>query len=156
MKSHEVLQKAIPETTSPKVAKFMGVVGSLVNAWRRRPSDDDEPNGTGKRSPLDRICELIDVVWLINPDGTGLIVQHIRSHHNKLLATHAQPIPCRDTQAAAGASLLTEAVEAINSLQVEGCTPETLTALIELRDKASLVIDQVEKTMSQEDTNPNG
>ncbi len=149
MESFEVLQKAIPEQQSPKVAKFLGVSANYVNRWRRRPSDDDEPNATGQRSILDRICEMLDVVFLVNPSGTGLIVEHINAHHDELLATHAKPIPCRETQAATGATLLTEATQAINSLNVHGCTPETHRELVELRDAADLAIKQVEKTMSQ-------
>lgn len=155
MESYEVLQKAIPELQSPKVAKFLGVAPSYVNRWRRRPADDEEPTATGQKSILDRICDLIDVVFLINPDGTGLIVNHIQAHHESLLTTHAKPLPCRETQAEAGADLLTKATEAINSLHVEGCSDETLVAIVKLRDTADLVINQVEKTMSQGgQTNP--
>ncbi len=147
MESYEVLQKAIPELQSPKVAKFLGISANYVNRWRRRPSDDDEPNGTGQRSILDRICELIDIVFLINPADTGLIVNFINAHYDGLLAVHAQPMPCRDLQAATSANLLTQATEAINSLTVAGCTPETHRELIQLRDAADLAIKQVEKTM---------
>ena len=70
------------------------------------------------------------------------------------MRTHAKPITCRETQAAAGANLLTQATEAINSFNVEGCTPDTHRELVELRDAADLCIKQVEKTMSQEETNP--
>jgi len=151
MESYEVLQKAIPELQSPKVAKFLGVSANYVNRWRRRPSDDEEPTATGQRSILDRIIDLIDVVFLINPAGTGLIVEHISAHHDELLAIHAVAIPCRKTQAATGANLLSEAAEAINSLNVSGCTEETLRELIELRDVTDLAIKQVQLTMSQED-----
>lgn len=154
MESYEVLQKAIPELHSPKVAKFLGVSANYVNRWRRRPADDEEPTATGQRSILDRITDLIDVVYLINPNGTGLIVNYINAHFDGLLKTHAQPIPSRDTQAATGANLLTQATEAINRLHLEGCTPETHRELVELRDTANLAIKQVEKTMSQEEINP--
>ncbi|QQS33518.1 MAG: hypothetical protein IPM50_02740 [Acidobacteriota bacterium] len=150
MESYEVLQKAIPEQQSPKVAKFLGVSANYVNRWRRRPPEDDDPNATGQRSILDRVCDLIDVVFLINPSGTGLIVEHISAHHDELLAKHARPITCRTTQAATGASLLNEAVDAVNAIHINGCTSETLRQLVELRDATDLVIKQVEKTISQE------
>ncbi len=95
MEAFEVLQKAIPEQQSPKVAKFLGVSANYVNRWRRRPPEDDDPNATGQRSILDRICDLIDVVFLINPADTGLIVQHIAHHYRGLLQTHASPITCQ-------------------------------------------------------------
>ena len=153
MESYEVLQKAIPELQSPKVAKFLGISANYVNRWRRRPSDDEEPTATGQRSILDRITDLIDVVFLINPSGSGLIVQYIEAHHDNLLTTHAKAIPCRNTQAKAGAMLLTDAVEAVNSLNVDGCTAETLADLVRLRDSADYAIKQVEKTLSQEASN---
>ena len=150
MESYEVLQRAIPELQSPKVAKFLGVSANYVNRWRRRPSDDDEPTATGQRSILDRFTDLIDVVFLVHPAGTGLIVEHINAHHDELLATHAKSIPDRKTQAATGATLLTEAAEAINSLNVEGCTHDTLRELIQLRDAANTAIKQVETTIKSE------
>lgn len=151
MESFEVLQQAIPELQSPKVAKFLGVSANYVNRWRRRPSDDEEPTATGQRSILDRVIDLIDVVFLINPAGTGLIVEHISAHHDELLAIHAKAIPDRKTQAATGATLLTEAVEAVNAINLSGCTADTLRELVELRDATDLAIKQVEKTMFQED-----
>lgn len=150
MESYEVLQRAIPELQSPKVAKFLGVSANYVNRWRRRPSDDEEPTATGQRSILDRVTDLIDVVFLINPTGTGLIVEHISAHHDELLATHAMAITDRKTQAATGALLLTEATQAINSLHVEGCTHDTLRELVELRDAANVAIKQVETTISKD------
>lgn len=148
MKSYEVLKIAIPEQQSPKVAKFLGVSANYVNRWRRRPSDDDKPFHTGQHSILDRVIELIDVVFLIHPAGTGLIVEHIIAHHDELLATHAKALPDRETQAATGAILLTKAVEAVNSIHLAGCTPDTLRELVELRDAVYMAIKQVETTMS--------
>jgi hypothetical protein len=148
MESYEVLAQAIPKLQSEKVAKFLGIAADYVRRWRREPSSDESPTATGQRSILDRICELIDVVFLVNPAGSGLIVNHINAHYDELLSTHAQPIACRELQAASGANLLTQSTEAINSLHVEGCTAETLKQLIELRDTADLVIKQVEKTIS--------
>ena len=153
MHSYEVLEQAIPRQQSGRVAQILSVSADYVRRWRREPDSDESPTATGQRSILDRMCDLMDAVFLINPAGAGLIVNHIESHHDELLRTHANPIPCRDSQAAAGATLLTAAVEAVNSIQVEGCTDETLADLIRLRDQADLIINQVEKTM-QEETNP--
>ncbi|HEV7700314.1 MAG TPA: hypothetical protein VGO43_08815 [Pyrinomonadaceae bacterium] len=151
MESYEVLETAIPKQQSSRVAQLLGVTADYVRRWRREPDNGDSPNASGQRSILDRICDLIDAVYLVNPDGSGLIVNHIESHYEELLSTHAKPIACRETQAAAGADLLTKATDAINSLHIEGCTDETLCDLIRLRDAADVVINQVEKTMSQED-----
>jgi hypothetical protein len=153
MESWEVLEQAIPKKASERVAQILGVGGDYIRKWRREPESDDAPTATGQRSILDRICLLIDAVFVVNPTGTGLIVEHINAHHDELLATHAKPIPCRKTQAATGAILLTEAVEAVNSINVEGCTRDTLRELVELRDAANLTIKQVEKTLAQEESN---
>lgn len=154
MESFEVLQKAIPELQSPKVAKFLGVVAGYVNAWRRRPSDDENETATGKRSPLDRICELIDVCFLINPGDTGLIVQHVVGHYRRLLKTHAKPIDCQVHIADTVDDLLTQAKEAAMNLNKEGCTAATLRELVQMRDAADSAIERVQKTMSQEDQTP--
>ncbi len=151
MESWEVLEKAIPKgKASGRVASMLGVGADYIRKWRREPESDDAPTATGQRSILDRILDLIDAVFLVNPSGTGLIVEYILAHHDELLAVHAKAIPCRKTQAATGATLLTEATQAINSLNVHGCTPDTHRELVELRDAADLAIKQVEMTMSQE------
>ena len=149
MESWEVLEQAIPKKASDRVAQILGVGGDYVRKWRREPESDDAPTATGQRSILDRICLLVDAVFLVNPTGTGLIVEHISAHHDELLATHAKAIPCRKTQAATGATLLTEAVEAVNSINLNGCTADTLRELVELRDAANTAIKQVEITMSE-------
>jgi hypothetical protein len=151
MESYEVLEQAIPKQQSGRVAQILSVSADYVRRWRREPDSNESPTASGQRSILDRICDLIDAVFLVNPAGSGLIVNYINAHYDGLLAVHAKPIPCRETQAAAGANLLTQATEAINSLNVEGCTAETHRELVELRDAADLAIKQVEITMSQED-----
>ncbi len=150
MESYEVLEQAIPKQQSGKVAQFLSVSADYVRRWRREPDSEDSPTASGQRSILDRIEDLIDAVFLVNPAGAGLVVNHITAHYDELLRTHAKPIPCRETQAATGAGLLSAATEAINSLHLEGCTPETHRELVELRDAANLAIKQVEKTMSRE------
>lgn len=154
MESWEVLEQAIPKKASGRVAQILGVGADYIRKWRREPESDDAPTASGQRSILDRICLLVDAVFIVNPSGTGLIVEHIVAHHDELLAIHATSISDRKTQAATGATLLTSAVEAVNSIQVEGCSPDTLRELIELRSDVDLVIKKVQTTMSQEETNP--
>lgn len=149
MQSWEVLEEAIPRKSSERVAQILSVCADYVRKWRREPESDEAPTASGQRSILDRVCDLIDAVFLVNPNGAGLIVNFINAHYDDLLTTHAKPIPCRDSQAATGANLLTQATEAINSLNVDGCTPETHRELVELRDAADLAIKQVEKTMQE-------
>lgn len=149
MESWEVLEQAIPRKASDRVAQILSVGGDYIRKWRREPESDDAPTGTGQRSILDRICDLIDAVFLVNPAGAGLIINFISGHYDSLLRTHANPIACRELRAAAGANLLTQATEAINSLHVDGCTDDTMRELVELRDAADLVIKQVQSTMQE-------
>src|SRR5438552_11646428 len=113
MESYEVLEKAIPKQQSGRVAQVLSVSADYVRRWRREPDSSESPTASGQRSILDRICDLIDAVFLVNPAGSGLIVNYINAHYDGLLAVHAKPIPCRESQAAAGAHLLTQATEAI-------------------------------------------
>lgn len=151
MESWEVLEQAIPRSKSARVAQILGVCTDYIRKWRREPASDDSPTTSGQRSILDRICDLIDAVFIVNPAGTPLVVNHINAHYDQLQRTHAKTLPCRDSQAATAANLLIQATQAVNNLNVEGCTADTHRELVELRDATDLAIKQVEKTMSQED-----
>lgn len=148
MESYEVLEKAIPKKESKRVALLLNVCADYVRRWRREPESDDAPNGSGQRSVLDRICDLIDAVFLVNPSGVSLIVEYVNNHYQCLLKTHAQPIDCRTARAEHCADLLTETTQAINRLNLEGCSNETLQELIEMRDAADRAIQSVQKTLS--------
>jgi hypothetical protein len=150
MESWEALEKAIPRKASEQVARLMNVVPDLVRKWRREPESDEAPTATGQRSPLDRIQDLIDAIYLTNPPGAGLIVNHVLSHHQNLLDIHAVSIHSGTAKAKSVSHLLTQCTEAINRLNLEGCTNETLRELIELRDAAATTIIQVQKTMEEE------
>lgn len=148
MESYEVLEKAIPKKASAKVAQFLSVSVDYVRRWRREPESEESPAATGQRSILDRICDLIDAVFLVNPQGVPLIINHVNAHYRNLLRTHAKPIHSYEHRAEHVAQLLTQTTEAINRLNIEGCSDETLRELIEMRDAADRTIKSVEKTMS--------
>jgi len=147
MESYEVLQQAIPNKMSGRVAQLLGVTADYIRRWRREPDSEDAPNASGQRSILDRICDLIDVVFLVNPKGTSLIVNHINSHYRNLLDMHAQPMNTQASRAETISDLLTQTTEAVNRLNLEGCTNETLRELVEMRDSADRAIKSVEKTL---------
>jgi len=150
MESWEVLQKAIPRSATKRVAQLLNVGANYVGKWRREPESEDAPDATGQRSILDRICELIDAVFLVNPSGVGIIVNYVNSHYRKLMQIHSAPIEDRDIRAKSVSDLLIQATEAINSLNLDGCTPDTLRELVELRDVTQLTIQRVEETMEAE------
>lgn len=151
MESYEVLERAIPRKQSERVAKLLGVTATYIRQWRREPESDDEPQASGRRSILDRICDLIDAVFLVNPKGVGLIVEYINNHYHSLMDTHAQIIDCHRMRHEATAELLTESTEAVNKLNLEGCTNDTLQELIELRDAADRKIKDVQKTLKTQE-----
>ncbi len=148
MESYEVLEKAIPKKQSVKVAQLLSISADYVRRWRREPDSEDSPNATGQRSILDRICDLIDAVFLVNPSGVSLIVEYVNNHYRNLMKTHAQTIDCHQSRAEASAELLRETTEAVNKLNLVGCSDDTLQELIEMRDAADRAIESVQKTLS--------
>lgn len=90
MNGFETLEDAIRREEAEQVAYFLGVSATVVRAWRREP-ETDEGSATGRRSPLDRVCDLIDAVYRVNPEGADLIFEHIRSHLESLKAARSRP-----------------------------------------------------------------
>lgn len=86
MTGFETLETAIPRGSAESVADFLGVHPDEVRRWRREPESSEQPLATGRRSPLDRGCDLISSVFLENPEGAELIVEHFRSHLARLKA----------------------------------------------------------------------
>lgn len=150
MEAWEVLETAIPRKASVRIAQLLGVSADYVRRWRREPESDDAPMASGQRSILDRVCDLIDAVFLVNPSGAGLIVNHIESHYRGIMRTHAKPVDDLELRVIASADLLQEAVEAVNHLNLEGCTPETLVQVTQLRDAATAILQSVESSMKKE------
>jgi hypothetical protein len=150
METYEVLQQAIPQKASGRVAQLLNISADLVRKWRREPESEDAPSGTGQRSPLDRICDLLDIVFLVNPGGVPLILNHINSHYRSLMQTHAKPFEDLSGRVDCTSDLLTETIEAVNSLNRDGCTDNTLQQLVEMRDAADQAIKRVESTIAAE------
>jgi len=86
MTGFETMEQAIPRGSAESVASFLGVHPDEVRRWRREPESNEQPLATGRRSPLDRGCDLITAVFLENPEGAELIVEHFRSHLARLKA----------------------------------------------------------------------
>jgi hypothetical protein len=151
MESYEVLEQAIPRAHSARVALLLRIDASLVRKWRRQPESDESPSASGQRSILDRICDLIDAVFLVNPQGTCLVINHVNAHYRNLMQLHAKPIVGSDSKAQLISDLLTQSTEAINNFNLEGCTADTLRELIEGRDAYDRAIECVESTMAKKE-----
>jgi hypothetical protein len=83
MNGWRTLEAAIPRADSDRIAYLLSLHANTVRTWRREPETDDDAN-TGRRSPLDRVCDLITAVFLSNPQGAELIVEHVRAHLESL------------------------------------------------------------------------
>jgi hypothetical protein len=83
MNGWRTLEAAIPHAESDRVAGFLGVVGATVRTWRREPETDDDTS-TGRRSPLDRFCDLITAIYLTKPENAELLIEHARQHLESL------------------------------------------------------------------------
>jgi hypothetical protein len=76
MKSYEVIREAVDEPGVKAVAAALRVSPALVYKWCEPPADEDDPDQSGARNPLDRVRELylqtkdIHLVrWLCNEAG---------------------------------------------------------------------------------------
>lgn len=147
MQSWEVLEQAIPRTATEKVAGYLNISANYVRRWRREPESDDRPTASGQRSILDRFCELVEVVYLVNPDGAPLILHYVESHHRNLIGLHAKPFEDQPARVEFSLDLLDLAVTSARSLSVEGCTAETLNLLAKTRDAIDEAIKRCESTM---------
>ena len=78
MDSHEVISKAVEQTSFKEVAAQMGVSLSLAYKW----SQPDEQQGSGTSNPLDRVRQLYEITkdaqliqWLCHK-ANGFFVQN--------------------------------------------------------------------------------
>lgn len=108
MDGYLTLKQAIPRGERDAIAYKMGVVGATVCAWCREPGTDEDAN-TGKRSPLDRVCDLISAVFdEIGEENAELIVGHVQGHlaHLKAKSQRRAPISVELQQKVDSAQLL--------------------------------------------------
>src|SRR5262245_60300665 len=93
MDGYLTLTQAIPRGKRDAIAYEMGVVGATVRAWCREPGTDEDAS-TGRRSPLDRVCDLITAVFdEIAEENAELIVDHVKSHLAHLKAKRERRAP---------------------------------------------------------------
>lgn len=141
MDGWEILKRAIPHGAAKAVALRIGVTANHVRRWMREPLSDEAPVGTGQRSPLDRVCDLVDAVFLVNPAGAAFIVDHVAGHHHQLIQASLDPEHWDKKVHAA--DLLREAVEAVNCLNLDAPDNETLAELVELDEQLERAIKQL-------------
>src|SRR5438874_4046531 len=76
MKSYEVIRQAVEEPGVKAVAGALKVSPALVYKWCEQPADNEDPDQSGAKNPLDRVREMylltkdIRLVrWLCNEAG---------------------------------------------------------------------------------------
>lgn len=146
MEPWQTLREAIPSRMLAEVARHMHVTPDFVRRWRRQPLSDEAPLGTGMASPLSRTLDLINGVFTVNPIGPSLIVEHVSLHWEQVCRTHGIDAYKSSTEVAlAAADLLSQATNAVNTLNLEGASEQTLIQLIALRDAAAQAVLRVGK-----------
>ncbi len=76
MKSFEVIRNAVEEPGVKAVAAALKVSPALVYKWCEPPADNDDPDQSGAKNPLDRVREMYGLTrdirlvrWLCNEAG---------------------------------------------------------------------------------------
>jgi hypothetical protein len=76
MKSYEVIRQAVDEPGVKAVAAALRVSPALVYKWCEPPADEDDPDQSGARNPLDRVRDMYALTkdirlvrWLCNEAG---------------------------------------------------------------------------------------
>ena len=76
MRSHEVIRNAVDEPGVKAVAAALRISPALVYKWCEPPADQEDPDQSGARNPLDRVREMYMLTkdiklirWLCNEAG---------------------------------------------------------------------------------------
>lgn len=76
MKSHEVIRQAVEEPGVKSVAAALKVSPALVYKWCEPPANEQDPDQSGTRNPLDRVRDIYELTkdirlirWLCNEAG---------------------------------------------------------------------------------------
>lgn len=132
----KTLRRAMPDRAVKGIALRLHVHPDHARRWRREPLSDETPLSSGQRSPLDRTCDLIDAIFLTHPAGAALIVEHVKSHYEQLIEASAFDLlgPQWDRRAHA-ATVLREAVEAVNCLNLDAPDEDTIEEIVQARNE---------------------
>ncbi len=140
----KTLRRAIPDRAAKAVAFRLNVSADHVRRWRREPLSDDAPLSSGQRSPVDRVCDLLDAVFLVSPSGAAYIVDHVAAHHQSLLQASLDPEHW--DKRADTADLLRETIDAVNALNLDAPDEETITELVEAKTAIDQVLTRIQKS----------
>ena len=87
MNGHLTLRAAIPYGAAYDIGYDLNVHETTVRKWCREPETDEEM-GSGRRSPLDRFCDLLSATYRsdkkLGPPGARQILMHAVRHLDNL------------------------------------------------------------------------
>lgn len=136
MTSYEVLQVIFSGQVKRLAAAF-GIKEQSAAKFLR------DPDNSGARNPLDRLCKVIDEAVLANRAQSGLLVEFLRQYHQRLIGDEKRGAMWDPKQIAA--EILQSAARAVQSLALENTgAAEQLQALIEARQILDEAISQLE------------
>jgi|GEM_PF-5604529 len=125
MTSYEVLE-VIFRGNVKRLADAFGIKATSAAKFLRNPQD------SGARNPLDRLCKVIDEAVLANRPQSGLLVEFLRQYHQSLINDRQRGAKW-DPQQVAG-EVLQSATRAVQALALDKTdAAEQLQALIEAR-----------------------
>ena len=147
MEAWQVLERIIPHGKRKTIAYHMHISVDWVNRWCV-PSE----SRSGQASPLDRICQLHDAIFLLNPLGSALIPEFVNNHRRQIVSAHeASGFAGSDARRESAAELLESAVSAVNSINLDGASNHTLQQLVELYAACDRNIARVQAELAQRD-----
>lgn len=89
MKSYEVIRQAVDEPGVKAVAAALKVSPALVYKWCEPAADENDPDQSGTRNPLDRVREMYHLTkdirlirWLCNEAGGFFVANPPDGHHD--------------------------------------------------------------------------
>lgn len=80
MRDDEVLRCAIPDGHVATVARLLRKSVDLIYKWRRERLSNENPFATGEESPLSKFWTLLDVIYMVNPEGAENVIEASREH----------------------------------------------------------------------------
>ncbi len=91
MKSYEVIRNAVDEPGVKRVAVELRVSPALVYKWCEPPADQEDPEQSGARNPLDRVREMYLLTkdirlirWLANSAGGFFVPNPVPELHRSV------------------------------------------------------------------------
>lgn len=152
MESWEVLRRILPRggKATAIVARYLNVSSDYVRRWCL-PTPEENQDGTGFRNPIDKVCDLIDAAFIIDPIQSALIPEYINEFHRQLVRRHERVgFGGSEARRDAVAELLSDAVSAVNSLNTDGATNDTLNQVVRLAEACNRIKEKVQAELASQ------